>query len=197
MKNASRRIDEAFDGFTGFQKVYCLHLRALIHRALPDVKEDWKWGPNFNVQGMVCGLWGFKNHVKLVFFKGSMMKDKYKLFNDGIDNKGNRSIDFCEDDKIDDKKIIEYLKEAAELNKKGIKPVKKDIVFDMPNELCNALKKDKKAKSFFESLAPSHRRDYAEYISEAKQEATRLRRLDKVLDMLENKMKLNDKYMNK
>ena len=197
IKDASKRIDKAFDEFTGFQKKYCLHLRALIHKALPDVKEDWKWGPNFNVQGMVCGVWGFKNHVKLVFFKGSMMKDKYKLFNQGDNNRGNRSINFTEEDKISDKKIIEYLKEAAALNKKGAKPVKKEIVFDMPNELCDALDKDKKAKAYFESLAPSHRRDYAVYIGEAKQEVTRLRRLDKVLDMLEEKRTLNDKYMNK
>ncbi len=195
--DASKRIDQAFDSFTGFQKTYCLHLRALIHKALPDVKEDWKWGPNFNVQGMVCGVWGFKDHVKLEFFKGSMMKDKHRLFNDGANNRGNRSIDFTKDDKIADKKIMEYLKEAAALNKKGIKPVKKQIVFDMPNELCDALNKDKKAKAYFESLAPSHRRDYAVYIGEAKQEATRLRRLDKVLDMLEEKRTLNDKYMNK
>src|ERR1700739_4047344 len=137
--NASKQIDEAFDKFTGFQRVHCKYLRALIRRALPDVIEDWKWGPNFNVQGMVCGVWGFKDHVKLVFFKGAMMKDKYKLFNQGEDNRGNRSINFCREDKIDDKKIIEYLKEAAELNKKGVKPAKKEIVFDMPNELCDAL----------------------------------------------------------
>lgn len=193
-QNPSKRIDEAFDRFTGFQRKYCMHLRALIHRALPDVKEDWKWGPNFNVRGMVCGVWGFKDHVKLVFFKGSMMKDKYKLFNQGEDNRGNRSINFCKEDKIDDKKIIEYLKEAAELNKKGIKLAKKEIVFEMPGELRDALEKHKKAKAYFDSLAPSHRRDYAEYISEAKQEATRQRRLDKVLDMLTDKMKLNDKY---
>lgn len=194
-QQASKRIDKAFDSFTGFQKQMCNHLRGLIHKALPDVKEDWKWGPNFNVNGMVCGLWGFQNHVKLVFFKGSMMKDKYKLFNDGEDNKGNRSINFTKSDKIEDKKIIEYLKEAAELNKKGIKPIKKEIIFDMPNELCDALDKDKAAKKFFESLAPSHRRDYAEYIGEAKQEATRLRRLDKVMDLLADKRTLNDKYL--
>src|ERR1700722_17805082 len=115
--NAKKEIDRAFAQFTGFQKEYCDHLRALIHEALPEVKEDWKWGPNFNVNGMVCGLWGFKNHVKLVFFKGSLMKDKYNLFNDGAGNRGNRSIDFSENDKIDDSQIIDYLKEAAALNK--------------------------------------------------------------------------------
>ncbi|MGP8216336.1 MAG: YdeI/OmpD-associated family protein [Bacteroidia bacterium] len=187
VSDASKQIDEAFDSFTGFQKQMCNHLRTLIHRALPEVKEDWKWGPNFNVQGMVCGVWGFKDHIKLVFFKGSMMKDRYKLFNQGSDNERSRSINICREDKIDDKKILEYLKEAAELNKKGVKPAKREIVFDMPNELCDALKKDKKAKAYFESLAPSYKRDYAEYIGGAKQPETRLRRLEKVMDMLADK----------
>jgi|SRR5581483_5464578 len=192
--NASKEIDKAFAKFTGFQKKYCEHLRKLVHKALPDVKEDWKWGPNFNVNGMVCGIWGFKGHVKMVFFKGSLMKDKYKLFNQGDMNSGNRSINFTEDMKIDDKKITEYIKAAAELNKKGLKPVKKEIVVKMPAELTKALSKDKATKKFFDGLAPSHRRDYADYISEAKQAETRERRLAKVMDMLSDKRTLNDKY---
>jgi uncharacterized protein YdeI (YjbR/CyaY-like superfamily) len=196
-QNASKLIDEAFGKFTGFQKEYCNHLRKLIHKALPDVMEDWKWGPNFNVNGMVCGVWGFKDHVKLVFFKGSAMKDKYKLFNQGKENEGNRSINFSSTDKIDDKKIIEYLKEAAEINRKGIKLAKKEIKVIMPATLVKALNKDKASKAYFESLAPSHRRDYADYISQAKQEETQLRRLDKVMEMLADKRTLNDKYNKK
>lgn len=193
--NASKKIDEAFDKFTGFQQKYCIHLRALVHHALPDVKEDWKWGPNFNVNGMVCGIWGFKNHVKLVFFKGTMMRDKYKLFNDIPDNRGSRSINFSEEDKIDDKKIIEYLKEAAELNKKGAKLPKPVIVVEIPEELEAILKKSKKVKEFFDCLAPSHQREYAQYISEAKREDTRKRRVEKVMDMLIAKKKMNEEYM--
>lgn len=192
--DASKRIDEAFDCFTGFQRKYCMHLRALIHKALPDVKEDWKWGPNFNLNGMICGIWGFKGHVKLVFFRGSLMKDKYKLFEHGMNNEGNRSIHFTEGDKIDDKKIMEYFKEAAEINKKGLRPEKKEIIVKMPPELAKALNKDKAVKKFFDCLAPSHRREYAEYIAEAKQSETRERRLVKVLNMLADKRKLNDKY---
>ena len=188
---ASKLIDEAFGKFKGFQKEYCTHLRKLVHKALPGVKEDWKWGPNFNVEGMICGIWGFKDHVKLVFFKGSVMKDKHKLFAHDMNNQGNRSIHFMEGDKIDDKKIIEYLKEAADINKKGIKPEKKKIVVKVPAELAKALSKDKKSKAYFDGLAPSHRREYAEYISLAKQEETRLRRLDKVMEMLADKRKMN------
>lgn len=192
---ATKLIDEAFAKFPPFQKKYCEQLRKIVHKALPGVIEDWKWGPNFNVNGMVCNVWGFKDHVSIVFFKGSLMKDKYKLFNNGNDNRGNRTIQFKDGDKIDEKKIIEYLKEAAAINKKGLKPEKKEIVVNIPDELDKALKKAKDAKEYFDGLAPSHRREYAQYISEAKQDATRERRLAKVMDMLADKRKMNDKYV--
>jgi len=195
--NASKEIDKAFAEFTGFQKKYCIHLRALIHKALPEVAEDWKWGPNFNVNGMVCGVWGFKNHVKLVFFKGSLMEDPYALFNDGEGNTGNRSIHFFEDSVIDDGKVTEYLKEAAALKKQGIKPEKKAIVVDVPEELQRALNKHSGLKMFFDKLAPSHKREYAEYISDAKQAETRERRIKKVLEMIADNKKLNEKYEKK
>ncbi len=195
--NASREIDEAFEKFTGFQKKFCIHLRALIHKALPEVKEDWKWGPNFNVNGMVCGVWGFKKHVKLVFFKGSLMEDPYALFNDGEDNTGNRSIHFYESSVIDDEKIMEYFREAAELNKQGLKPEKKKIVVEIPEELQRALNKHTGLKMYFDKLAPSHKREYTEYITDAKQAETKERRIKKVIEMIAENRKLNEKYEKK
>ena len=195
--NASREIDEAFEKFTGFQKKFCIHLRALIHKALPEVKEDWKWGPNFNVNGMVCGVWGFKKHVKLVFFKGSLMEDPYALFNDGEDNTGNRSIHFYESSVIDDEKIMEYFREAAELNKQGLKPEKKKIVVEIPEELQRALNKHTGLKMYFDKLAPSHKRECTEYITDAKQAETKERRIKKVIEMIAENRKLNEKYEKK
>lgn len=192
--NASKEIDKAFAGFTGFQREYCNHLRTLIHKALPGVKEDWKWGPNFNVNGMVCGVWGFKNHVKLVFFKGSLMEDPYGLFNDGEDNQGNRSINFTEHSVMDDEKIMEYLKEAAALNMQGIKPEKKPVVVEVPEELLRALNKHAGLKMYFEKMAPSHRREYSEYIADAKQSETKERRIKKVIEMITENRKMKEKY---
>ena len=193
--NASELIDEAFDKFNGFQLRMCTHLRKLIHKAIPEIKEDWKWGPNFNHMGMICGVWGFKNHVTLVFYNGSLMKDKYKLFDHGKTNEKNRSIHFYENDKIDDKKIIEYLIESAIINEKGLKAPKKEIQTTIPQQLEKVLNKNKGIKRYFDSLAPSHKRDYIEYITEAKKEETRKRRIEKVLVMLNKNKTLNDKYM--
>jgi uncharacterized protein YdeI (YjbR/CyaY-like superfamily) len=198
--NATKEIDRAFDKFTGFQKEYCNHLRALIHKALPDVKEDWKWGPNFNVNGMVCGVWAFKKHVKINFFKGSLMSDKYNLFTDEENDKGNRSIDFTEHSLIDDDKLAEYLQEAAALNKQGVKVEKKSSVVDIPVELQRALNVNKGLKMYFDKMAPSHKREYASYINDAAQAETKERRVKKVIEMIienrkmKEKMELKNKY---
>jgi len=191
--NASKDIDKAFENFTGFQREYCVHLRALIHKALPDVIEDWKWGPNFNVNGMVCGVWGFKNHVKLVFFKGSLMQDPYGLFMDDEDNAGNRSITFTEDAGIDDEKITEYLREAAALNKQGAKPEKKAITVDVAPELMKALNQHSGLKMYFEKMAPSHRREYSDYVDDAVGADTKERRVKKVIEMITENRKIKEK----
>lgn len=193
--NASKEIDKAFAAFTGFQQEYCSHLRALIHKALPEVKEDWKWGANFNLNGMVCGVGAFKHHVKLVFFKGSLMEDKYSFFADGDeDNQGNRSINFTEHSAIDDEKIIEYLKEAAALNKQGVTLEKRTVAVDMPEELVRALNKHAGLKMYFEKLAPSHRREYVNYIDDAVQADTKERRVKKVIEMITENRKMKEKH---
>lgn len=191
--NATKEIDKAFANFTGFQRDYCNHLRTLIHKALPEVKEDWKWGPNFNVNGMVCGVWAFKNHVKINFFKGSLMSDKYELFTDEENDKGNRSIDFTEHSLIDDAKLIEYLQEAAVLNKQGIKVEKKDRIVNVPKELERALSANKGLKMYFDKMAPSHKREYSEYINDAVQSETKERRVKKVVEMIVENRKMKEK----
>lgn len=191
--NASKEIDRAFARFTGFQREYCNHLRALIHKALPDVKEDWKWGPNFNVNGMVCGVWAFKNHVKINFFKGSLMSDKYNLFTGEENDKGNRSIDFTEHSLIDDAKLTEYLQEAAALNKQGIKVEKKAVAVDIPKELERALNANKGLKMYFDKIAPSYKREYVSYINDAVQAETKERRIKKVLEMIVENRKMKEK----
>jgi len=191
--NASKEIDKAFAEFTGFQKKYCMHLRTLIHKALPDVVEDWKWGPNFNVNGMVCGVWGFKKHVKLNFFKGCLMSDKYALFTDEDNAKGNRSIDFTEHMMIDDEKIMEYLKEAAALNKQGAQVDRKTIATDIPEELQRALNKHAGLKMYFEKMPPSHRREYVNYVDDAVGADTKARRVKKVIEMIADNRKAKEK----
>jgi hypothetical protein len=95
-------------------------LRKLIHEAVPEITEEWKWdSPVFTLNGLVCSAGAFKDHVKLNFFKGASLKDPKGLFNAGLDAKTTRSIDFREGDKIDTAGLKELLRAAVTHNSTG------------------------------------------------------------------------------
>ncbi|MFM1875736.1 MAG: hypothetical protein RL266_1473, partial [Bacteroidota bacterium] len=101
---------------------------------------------------------------------------------------------FVEGDKVDEELVKEYVREAALNMEKGIKTPKKKIEVVVPKLLQDALNAEPKVKEFYDSMAPSHRKEYANHIAEAKQEATQLRRLEKCMTMLREKKGLHDKY---
>ena len=128
---------------------------------------------------MVCGLWGFEKHVSFVFYRGSEMSDKHKLFNNGFDNAHNRMIKFTSIDQLNEKKLIAYVKEAVKLNKSTEKKsAPKEI--EIPVELKNWLSKNKNAKKFFEGLNYTTRKEIIHLLTQAKQEETRKRRFEKI-----------------
>lgn len=178
-KNASRLIDEAFLKMASPWREICEKLRALVHEADPEMIEDWKWGPNFNHNGMVCNVWGFKNHASLVFFRGTQMKDKYKLFNFGEANKGTRTIKFTDIKQVNDKQVIAYVREAVQLNLSEVPhPKKAEKTVELPPELETFFAKNKKAKAVFDSYNFTTRREIAQSISNAKRPETKLKRMD-------------------
>jgi uncharacterized protein YdeI (YjbR/CyaY-like superfamily) len=193
-KDATKLIDEAFEKMEPNIKAMCDKLRELIHQADPDIAEDWKWGPNFNHNGMVCGVWGFKKHASIHFYKGTIMADKAKLFNFGEGNEKVLSIKFTNISQINDTLIIDYVKEAVELNILGIKPKPLPKVVDVPHDLQTLLDKNPKAKQVFENFAYSHKKEYVEWVTAAKRDETRQARLQKTIEMLAKGKGRNDKY---
>lgn len=178
-KNAARLIDDAFLKMASPWREICEKLRALVHEADPEIIEDWKWGPNFNRNGMVCNVWGFKNHASIVFFRGTQMKDKYKLFNHGEANKGTRTIKFTDMKQVDDKKIIAYVREAVQLNLSEVPhPKKVEKTVTLPPELETFFAKNKKAKTVFDAYNFTTRRELAQSISTAKRPETKAKRLE-------------------
>ena len=97
----------------------------------------------------------------------------------------------------DEKTLIGYVRKAADLNEKGIKARdrKKRKALPVPAYLTAALKKNAKARTTFESFSPSHRRDYIEWLTEAKREETRKQRLQTALDWMAQGKPRNWKYM--
>ena len=185
--SATKQIDLAFAEFPPQVREMTNTLRALVHKAEPGMEETWKWGACFERNGMVCGVWGFKKHAGLIFHRGAELGDKYKLFNSGLDNAKMRMIKFHSMEELDEKKLISYIKEAVKLNASGKKPVAAPL--EIPEALSKWFLKNKKAKTFFDSIARSYQKAMVQHISSAKQEKTRKKRFTEVTELLKKEKK--------
>jgi hypothetical protein len=93
-------------------------LRAVIHAAVPDVVEEWKWRgvPVWEHKGIITTGETYKQVVKLTFAKGASIDDPKKLFNSSLDGNVRRAIDFREGDEIDEDALKALVRAAADLN---------------------------------------------------------------------------------
>jgi uncharacterized protein YdeI (YjbR/CyaY-like superfamily) len=201
MPGVDPRIDAYIERAAAFAKPILIKLRKLIFQACPDAEEMIKWSfPNYEVHGsMLCSMAAFKEHCAFGFWKASLLKDP-----DGILHLAERnSMGHLErlssvKDLPSDKILITYLKEAALLNKNNIKIARKKSApgkeLAVPKALAAALKKNKKAMVTFEGFPPSQRREYIEWISEAKTDVTLDKRLTTTIEWLEQGKTRNWKY---
>jgi len=124
--NASKLIDKQIADLADWRGKVFARLRKLINAADPDIIEVWKWNTAvWNHDGMVCAVGGFKDHVKVNFFKGAFLDDPKGLFNAGLDAKATRAIDFHEGDKIDEAALKNLVRDAVDYNQKASSVVKK------------------------------------------------------------------------
>ncbi len=163
------------------------------------LKETIKWGaPVYTLNNKnVVGLGAFKSYAGLWFYQGALLSDPKNLLinaQEGV-TKALRQMRFSALDEVNEKTIRAYTEEAISNQKAGreIKPVRKKE-FEIPAELQDALDQDDDLRKHYESFSHSHRREYAEYISEAKRPDTRQRRLQKIIPMIRGKQGLNDRY---
>jgi uncharacterized protein YdeI (YjbR/CyaY-like superfamily) len=197
MSKKDKRVDTYISKSQDFAKPVLSHLRELVHKACPEVEETIKWGfPNFVYKGILCNMASFKQHCAFGFWKASLMKDTHGIL--AGESMGSLGKLASLKDLPADKILIDYIKQAMELNDEGIKvskkPVgsKKDLV--IPDYFKKELGKNKKAKTVFENFGYSHQKEYIEWITEAKTEATRLKRMEKTLAQLAESKSLNWKY---
>ncbi|MBK7129094.1 MAG: YdeI/OmpD-associated family protein [Crocinitomicaceae bacterium] len=164
-----------------------------------DLVETTKWGgPCFTIHGKnVLGVGGFKSYLGIWFYQGVFLKDAKKVLVNAGEGKTKalRQWRFNSKAEIDQKLVKAYILEAIENAKAGkeLKPEKKSTGI-IPDELANALKKNKKLNAAFETLTPFKQREYINYISEAKQEKTRQTRAEKSIILIGQGKGLNDKY---
>ncbi|TVZ54976.1 uncharacterized protein YdeI (YjbR/CyaY-like superfamily) [Lutibacter sp. Hel_I_33_5] len=165
------------------------------------VEETIKWGAPtyvFNDKNIV-GLAAFKNYCGLWFFQGVLLKDEQKVFINAQEGKTKAMLQwrFHSMDEIDTELIKSYVLEAIDNVKAGneIKPNRaKPLV--VCSFLQAALDTNKKLITSFESLTVSKKRDYADYISSAKREVTKQKRLEKIIPMILSGVGIHDKYKN-
>jgi len=173
------------------------HLRNILLST--EMEETIKWGaPTYTVNKKnIVGLGAFKSYAGLWFFQGALLEDPHKILINAQEGKTNamRQMRFSSVEEIDEKTIKKYVEEAIKNQKEGreIKPLAKKE-FTIPAELQFALNTDDELKKCFEAYGHSHKREFAEYISEAKRADTRKRRLEKIIPMIKAKIRLYDKY---
>jgi len=203
MPSKDRRVDEYISKSADFAKPILIHLRQLVHKTCPDVRETIKWGfPVFEYKGPMCHMASFKKHCVFGFWKAALMKDKTLLDNARSESAmGHLGKLTLLKDLPSDKKLIANIKEAMELNDAGVKitsvkktAAKKDI--KAPEDFLAALKKNKKALATFEGFSPSHKREYIEWIVEAKREETRKNRIEQAIQWMSEGKPRNWKYIN-
>ncbi|RMA64716.1 YdeI/OmpD-associated family protein [Ulvibacter antarcticus] len=174
-------------------------LRTLFNAS--ELIEEVKWGaPAYTLNGKnVAGLAAFKNYMGIWFHQGVFLKDKTnKLVNaqEGI-TKAMRQWRFGKGDAIDAQLVTAYINEAIENSRAGkeVKVERKTGVV-LSTELKNALKEDVSFNEAFKKLTPGKQREYAQHIDEAKREATKLSRLEKIIPMILEGQGLHDRYKN-
>jgi uncharacterized protein YdeI (YjbR/CyaY-like superfamily) len=171
-------------------------LRELAHAACPEVEETLKWRmPHFTHRGILFGMAAFKHHCAVHFWNGKLVlgeQSRVGVF-------GNLGRVTALSDLPGRKELLRYINKAVELNESGVKkptmdrPKKKLIV---PAYFKAALAKNKKAQAAFEDFSYSHKKEYLEWIMEAKREETRDKRINTTIQWLAEGKPRNWKYMN-
>ncbi|WP_332734336.1 YdeI/OmpD-associated family protein [Flavihumibacter sp.] len=201
MVTTDPRIDAYIENAEPFARPILQHLRSLVHKTCPETVETIKWGfPHFVYKKeILCSMASFKKHCAFIFWKASLMKDPILIENARAETAmGHLGKIMSLKDLPADKQMIAYLKEAMELNDKGIKLPKKTAApkkeLMVPKELKEALSKNKKAFDVFDKASYSHRKEYIEWICEAKTETTRNKRISKTIEMLAEGKSRNEEY---
>lgn len=155
-----------------------------------DLKEELKWNaPCYTFQNMnVCIIFNFKNSFGVSFFKGSFIQDSYEILEKPGDNTQNVRMIKLSDTKDLNKKekaISNYINQAIELEKIGVKIVKTpEAKFESIEELEIVFAKNPKLKTAYESLTPGRQRAYHLFFSAAKHSETRFSRINKFTDQI-------------
>jgi uncharacterized protein YdeI (YjbR/CyaY-like superfamily) len=202
------RVDAYIAKSLDFAKPILNHLRKLIHDTCPTVEETIKWSfPHFEYKGpadrsprVLCSMASFKQHCAFGFWyaeRGPMSGNSQPGEAMGQYGRITSLADLPKD-----KELVKQIKDAIKLHDAGVKPragarttEKKEL--EIPDYFLAALKKNKKALATFEQFNYTNKKDYLEWITEAKTDETRKKRLETAIEWMSEGKSRNWKYMKK
>ena len=190
------RIDAYIKNAPAVAQPLLTEIRAAVHAACPDVEETIKWRlPTFDHKGIMAGMAAFKEYTTLVLWKAELTKARLSA----ADRKAVVRADRVEhgDPLPNRAALVRILKAAVAVNEEGLvqpRAMRRKPALKTPAYLAAALKKNPAARATFEAFPPSHRREYIEWITDAKQEATRDRRIAQALEWIAAGKSRNWKY---
>jgi hypothetical protein len=208
VRSRDPRVDAYIERAAAFARPILRHLRELVHQACPEVQETIKWGmPAFVHHGPMCSMAAFKAHCAFGYWLGELVLQGAGA---GSSKEGEAMGDYGRitalADLPKDSLLLWQIRCAAELNEKGVKrkagsagagkaaAAEKRRTLEVPAVLTTALKTNAKARATFEALSYSHRKEYVEWINEAKTEPTRDKRVATTVQWLEDGKARNWKY---
>jgi uncharacterized protein YdeI (YjbR/CyaY-like superfamily) len=200
MASFDKRVDAYIAKSEPFAHPILEHLRELVHQACPDVEEAVKWSfPHFLYNGILCSMASFKHHCSFGFWKAAIMDDpKGILTIVGRTSMGHFDKITSVDDLPTEKIMHDYIKQAVRLNEHDVKlppkKVSKAAPVKVPDYFTKVLKKNKKAFAAFEAFSNSHRKEYVMWITEAKREETRNKRMEQAVEWLKEGKSRDWKY---
>ena len=193
------RVDAYIAKSAEFARPILTTIRETVHASCPDVVEEMKWSfPHFTYKGMLCSMASFTHHAAFGFWKAELVLGRGKE-RDAMGHFGR----LTKPSDLPSKTVLAgYVKTAAALNDAGVKVPRAPKraapkAVKVPSDLTAALKKNKKAQSGFGAMSPSHKREYVEWITGAKSDETRGRRLAQAIEWMADGKARNWKYERK
>ena len=183
------RIDAYIEKSADFAKPILTHLRELVHRACPEVEEKIKWGsPHFDYRGPMAHMGAFKEHMGFGFWKSALVVGEKGADEEAAAGSFGRITSLA--DLPPDEELTAYVQKAMRLNEEGVKseartrkgaPKGEAVV---PDDLEAGFAANAAARAGYEGLSPSQRREYVDWLAEAKTDATRAKRLATALEWM-------------
>jgi hypothetical protein len=189
-----RKVDAYISKAQPFAKPILEHIRDLVHQAVPGIEETMKWSfPHFDYKGIFCAMAAFKAHCTFGFRNDSVLAEDEK----SREAMGQFGRITSLKDLPSDKAFVALVRKAAALTDAGVKPkreLKPKKPLKAPAYMLAAIKKNRKAHATYEAFSPSARREYIEWVTGAKSDDTRTRRLETAVQWMSEGKIRNWKY---